>query len=163
MPLGTTAYAMFAMPSADRAKTIESLRASPFNKLRIQPFPKNSPYTHHQPWAYPFPIRDGGSFVLGEDTDWDLGRFNLDFWREFDAVIDELERIPAIAEILIFNDDDHGAWGFDRMNLNCEVGEGGRWCDHHYVRYLVARVGAFNNVWWTMTSEWQHLDEEGVK
>ena len=41
------------------------------------------------------------------------------------------------------------------MNQHCNVRHGGigNWCDHHYVKYAVARLAGYRNVWWSMANE----------
>ena len=70
--------------------------------------------------------------------------------------------MDKITEVLIYTDDDRGMWGYPDMNAKCPHPEH-NWCDRLYIKYIVARIGAFSNVWWTITSEWQSLESEGVK
>lgn len=43
---------------------------------------------------------------------------------------------------------DEGHWGFDRMTAQA---------DERYLRYVVARLAAFRNVWWSLANEWDFM------
>eukprot|EP01043_Picozoa_sp_COSAG02_P083326 COSAG02_NODE_21368_length_791_cov_0.745665_1_plen_87_part_00 len=47
-----------------------------------------------------------------------------------------------IAELMLYHGYDH--WGFSCMGMDH---------DKQYLRYLGARIGAFQNVWWSMANE----------
>ena len=64
-----------------------------------------------------------------------------------------LRDIGVIADIILFHPYDYGHWGFDCM--------GGRnqstydlANDVTYLRYAVARLSSFSNVWWSLANEW---------
>jgi hypothetical protein len=55
------------------------------------------------------------------------------------------------ADIILLHPYDEGQWGFDRMPD--EV-------DDRYLRYLVSRLAAFRNVWWSLANEYDFMKEK---
>ena len=127
-PIGTTCYAWLHQnalgasgkdPDEFEATTLRSLKASPFNKLRMTGFPKYYPFTHQEPRYYPFQGQytpTNGSCHPPDYTDcgrseWDFTRFNLSFWQHFDQRVAEVSAMGIVPEIILFHpyDDDH--WG----------------------------------------------------
>ena len=53
-----------------------------------------------------------------------------------------MSSMGIIAELILYHGYDH--WGFSCMGMDH---------DKQYLRYLGARVGAFQNVWWSMANE----------
>ena len=50
--------------------------------------------------------------------------------------------------MILFHPYDGGHWGFDRMPPEA---------DDRYLRYLVARLSAYRNVWWSLANEYDLL------
>lgn len=138
-PIGTTVYAWLHQPDALQQQTLTTLATSPFNKLRFTLFPKRYTWNTNEPPMYAF---EGGP------GHFDLARFNPPFFRHVDQRILELQRLGIEADVILFHPYDDGAWGFDRMTPQQDDG---------YVRYVVARFGAFRNIWWSLANEYDFM------
>ncbi len=140
-PLGTTAYAWVHQPDELKQQTLNTLRENAFNKIRMTVFPKQySIYIQNEPPFYPFE----GSKQEG----WDFTRFNVDFFQHFENYVDSLRQLNIEADIILFHPYDYGKWGFDQMNQKQNV---------RYLRYLIARLAAYRNVWWSMANEYDMM------
>jgi hypothetical protein len=138
LPLGTTAYAWLHQPEQLRAATLRTLRDAPFTKLRMCVFPKSFPYNSNDPDLYPFARDPDGRF------DWT--RFDPRFFRRLEAAVADLGVLGIQADIILFHPYDR--WGFADMGIAA---------DHRYVRYLVRRLWAYPNVWWSMANEYDFV------
>jgi len=146
--VGTTSYAWAHQNASMRAATLQAMRKSPFNKLRMTVFPKWYPYNYQEPASGLYP------FEGSPPTSWDFSRFNLPFWWQLEGLVRELQALDVIAELILFHPYDH--WGFACMGGSDAV----TYDLHHdiaYVRYVVARLGAFSNVWWSLANEWDFI------
>ena len=137
--IGTTIYNWLDTPEELQEETLKTLAASPFNKARM--------LITQQPTAYrkSFPP-PRWPFVGTPPHDWDLTRFNPDFFRHYEQRIAQLRDLGIEADLILFNP--YGKWGFERMDA---AG------DERYVRYVVARFGAYRNVWWSLANEYDFL------
>lgn len=142
-PIGTTCYAWIHQPDALQEQTLATLKASPFNKLRMCVFPKWYAHNHSEPIVYPF----AGT----PPNKWDFTRFNPEFFRRLEMRVGQLRDLGIEADLILFHPYDKGHWGFDRMPASA---------DDRYVRYVVARVSAYRNVWWSMANEWDFMKEK---
>ncbi|MEK4508151.1 DUF5605 domain-containing protein [Paenibacillus sp. FSL K6-2524] len=145
-PFGTTCYAWIHQPEEVRQRTIESLRQAPFNKIRMTVFPKNYSFNATNPVEFPFE----GS----QEDGFDLTRFNPNFFQRLEGHIDELLSMGIEADLILFHPYDEGRWGFDRMSSEA---------DHNYLRYLIARLSSFRNVWWALANEYDFMNEKKVE
>ncbi len=134
---GTTCYAWAFQSEATQRQTIETLTASPFNKLRMCLFPKWYQHNRKEPALYPFPRN-------GETNDYST--FNVAYFQHFDRLIVELDRIGVQADLILFHPYDK--WGYQSMPA--EV-------DDRYLRYVIARFSAYRNVWWSLANEFDLL------
>jgi len=132
-PVGTTSYAWTHQTDAQCALTLKTLAAAPFNKIRFAVFPNED--TPAVP-LYPFP---------GAPKAWDFSRFNPAFFRRLEGFVASLRALNIEADIILFHPYDHGKWGFDSMPP--EV-------DARYLAYLIARLSAYRNVWWSLANEY---------
>jgi hypothetical protein len=151
-PFGTTAYAWQHQGKELQQQTLKTLAASPFNKIRMCVFPKRYAYVEDEPELYPFEIQKGN--VKPKDSAiaaWDFTRFNPAFFRHLEERLSDLMKLGIEADLIIFHPYDKGHWGFDRMD---------RETDLRYIRYLVARVGAYRNVWWSLANEYDYMKEK---
>ncbi len=130
--IGTTAYAWAQQSDTRCEETLRTLKVSPFNKIRMCVFP-NVAAEPIQPFAMTGP---------GE-RDWDPERFNPAYFRRFEDRIRRLQAIGVEADIILFHpyDSRHGWMEMSRAH------------DELYVRYLLTRLSAFRNVWWSMANE----------
>lgn len=143
-PVGTTSYAWIHANRERQAATYQSLRESRFNKLRFCVFPNNS--VNERPTLYPFPLTAYGKDTTGKETfTWDFSRFDVRFFQHLDACVDSLRVMDIEADLILFTPYDGGLWGFDRMPQDV---------NRRYLRYVVARLSAYSNIWWSMANEW---------
>ncbi|WP_114560704.1 DUF5605 domain-containing protein [Desertihabitans aurantiacus] len=141
-PFGTTCYVWSYQPEDVRQRTLRTLAGSPFNKIRMCVFPKNYAFNEREPERTPFP-RDGAGF--------DLTRFDPVFFRDLEAQVLALRDLGVECDLILFHPYDRGRWGFDRMPE--EV-------DHAYLRYVIARLGCFRNIWWSLANEYDFMREK---
>ena len=134
---GTTCYAWAFQPEETQRQTIQTLSASPFNKLRMCVFPKWYQHNRKEPPIYPFPRS-------GEANDYTT--FNPAYFQHLDHLILELRRIGVQADLILFHPYDK--WGYQSMPA--EV-------DERYLRYVIARFAAFRNVWWSLANEFDFM------
>jgi len=134
-PFGTTCYAWTHQGDALEEQTLATLRQSPFNKIRMCVFPKWYAYTQVEPQFYPFPRTAAGAD--------DLERFNPPFFQHLEKRVAQLAALGVEADLILFHPYDH--WGY--ANLPTEVND-------RYLRYTVARLAAYRNVWWSLANEW---------
>ncbi|MBI1256258.1 MAG: DUF5060 domain-containing protein [Chloroflexi bacterium] len=137
LPIGTTCYAWLHQPEALQRQTLDSLSSSPFNKLRMCIFPKYYEYNRDDPALYPFEHDAQGG--------WDFTRFNPHFFRHLEQRLRDLRDLGIEADLILFHPYDNGRWGFDQMGAEA---------DDRYLRYVLARLSAYRNVWWSLANEW---------
>lgn len=137
---GTTCYAWVHQTRELQEQTLDTLAASPFNKIRFCVFPKAYTYNRNEPEL----------FAFQKQAD---GKFNFDlpdpaFWRHFEQRIADLERLGIEADIILWHPYDR--WGFADMSDEQ---------DDRYLRYCIARLSAFRNVWWSLANEYDFMTE----
>jgi len=136
--LGTTAYAWIHQEEALIKETLETLEKQAFNKIRMTVMPKHySRYVSNEPPLYPY--------VGSLESGWDCTRFNVDFFQHLDKQIEELRKRNIEADVIIFHPYDKKTWGFSKGS----IAE-----NQAYIQYLVARLAAYRNVWWSMANEY---------
>ncbi|WP_082104496.1 DUF5605 domain-containing protein [Demequina soli] len=139
MPVGTTAYAWTHQTDALEAQTLDELARGPFTKIRMCVFPKSYAYNTAEPPRSPY-VRD-------EDGDgWDFTRFDPEFFRHLESRLQDLAALGVEADLILFHPYDR--WGFAGM---------GAAADDRYVTYVVRRLAAFPNVWWSLANEWDFM------
>lgn len=137
-PLGTTAYAWVHQRPALVKRTLATLRRMPFNKIRMCVFPKHYDFNHDEPPLFPYARNADGTF--------DYARFNVAFWQTFERHIAALGDMGIEADVILFHPYDR--WGFADM---------GAAADDLYLRYAVARLAAYRNVWWSLANEFDFM------
>ncbi len=136
-PVGTTCYAWVWQGDAMVKQTLATLQNSPFNKIRMCVFPKQyGTYIQNEPPLYPYE----GSKERG----WNFARFNPEYFRYFEERIGELKNLGIEADVILFHPYDGGKWGFDTMAPRE---------NDLYLKYVVARLAAYRNVWWSLANE----------
>lgn len=141
LPIGTTAYAWIHQDDELQDLTLKSLASAPFNKMRMCLFPKSYLFNENEPVRYPFE----GSPEAG----FDYQRPSPEYWDHLERRIDQLGRLGIEADLILFHAYDR--WGFSTM---------GEVADDRYVKYAVARLASFPNVWWSMANEYDLLFEK---
>ena len=76
----------------------------------------------------------------------DYTRFVPEFFQNLEPRIAQLQSLGIEADLILFHPYDH--WGYALMPP--EV-------DDRYLRYVVARLAAFRNVWWSVANEWDFV------
>jgi hypothetical protein len=133
--VGTTCYAWAHQGNAMEEQTLATLKAAPFNKMRMCVFPKSYSYNKNEPKYYPFegkPLKD-----------WDYSRFSPEFFRHFERRVGDLRALGIEADLILFHPYDR--WGYAKMDSKT---------DEKYLRYIVARLAAYRNVWWSFANEY---------
>jgi hypothetical protein len=140
-PFGTTCYAWTHQGDTLEEQTLRTLADSgSFNKIRMCVFPKWYAFNRNEPKFYPFERH-------GSENDY--SRFNPAFFQHLEKRVAQLRDLGIEADLILFHPYDN--WGFSRMPA--EV-------DDRYLRYAVARLGAYRNVWWSMANEWDLFKEK---
>lgn len=153
-PFGTTCYAWTHQMEEMQQQTIESLKQSPFNKIRFCIFPKHYDYNLYEPITYPYEGEPCSIEGLNKDNfetflpsnpenKWDFTRFNPKHFEIIENRIKELQDIGIEADIILFHPYDR--WGFSQMDTEA---------DRFYLNYVIARFSAFRNVWWSLANEY---------
>jgi len=147
--VGTTAYQWTSVKQNIQEKTIETLAKAPFNKMRMCVFPIYYQFGNEtEPWAYPF---------KRENERNDFSQPNYDFFQNFDKRIEQLLKMDIQADVILFHPYDN--WGYSEMGDDM---------NEKYVRYMIARISAYRNVWWSLANEWdvprikETIDWEGI-
>ncbi|MES5823088.1 DUF5605 domain-containing protein [Streptomyces sp. RG80] len=135
LPVGTTAYAWTHQGDDLEKQTLQTLADSPFNKIRMCVFPKSFIHNTNEPPRYPF----AGS----PETGWDFERPDPAYFRHLEQRIEQLGELGIEADLILFHPYDR--WGFSDM---------GPAADDRYLRYVVARLAAHPNVWWSLANEY---------
>jgi hypothetical protein len=138
LSFGTTCYAWTHQPLSEQAKTLETLKKTRFNKMRMGVFPKDYPYNVNEA------LHD--VYQKGADGKFDFDRPNPESFRHFENQVKALGEMGIEADIIIFHPYDR--WGY------CDMSEAQ---DYAYVQYLAARLAAYRNVWWSLANEYDFL------
>ena len=138
IPIGTTCYAWVHQPEELKRQTLETLKDGYFNKIRMCVFPKSYDWNHNEPEYYPFESTAGN---------WDFSRFNPEYFKNIEKSIIALDSLGIEADIIVFHPYDR--WGFSSLGLPVR---------DKYMQYLISRLGAFKNVWWSMANEYDFMN-----
>ncbi len=141
---GTTCYAWTHQPDALQEQTLRTLAGAPFNKIRFCVFPKSYAYNTNEPPLFPFSRRPDRTF--------DFDRPDPAFWRQFEGRILDLQKLGIEADIILWHPYDR--WGFSEMLKEQ---------DDRYLRYCIARLSAFRNVWWSLANEYDLMAPGAMK
>lgn len=152
-PVGTTCYVWNHQGPVLETQTLSTLKKAPFNKIRMCVFPKRYRYNYNEPESYPFEGGLTGDWdVSMRDSyhsrkplaEWNYDQLNPEYFRKLESRILDLQEIGIEADLILFHPYDFGAWGFDQIpkQVNLRV-----------LTYLVARLAAFRNVWWSLANE----------
>jgi len=155
-PFGTTAYNWTNQATEHVEMTLKTLECGAFNKIRFSPFPKHYLYNSNEPLMYAFEGGMNGDVKIGEvgseamfradvssAYEFDFTRLNPAFFRDFENRVEQIGKMGIEADIIVFHPYDR--WGFSKMSEAA---------NQLYLRYLVARLASYPNVWWSMANEW---------
>jgi hypothetical protein len=143
-PFGTTCYAWMHQSEELQQQTLESFRSGPFNKVRMCVFPKSYQYNHNEPALYPFERDAAGKS--------DFSRFNPAYFAHVEQRIADLRAMNIEADLIVFHPYDR--WGYATMPPEA---------DDRYLRYLLARISAYRNIWWSMANEFDLMRAKSVQ
>lgn len=156
IPMGTTAYAWTVQPKEVRDQTLETLRANKFNKIRMTVFPKNYNYNTTEPELYPYEgkptsVKDSFDFsdwmMSPEDIGFDFEKFIPEYFQSLEYYVEELDKMGIEADLILFHPYDH--WGFARMGMEK---------NKLYLKYIIARLASYKNIWWSLANEYDLMD-----
>jgi hypothetical protein len=116
-------------------QTLDSLRTGPFNKIRMCVFPKSYQYNHNEPQLYPFERSAAGVH--------DFTRPNPAYFAHVERRVADLRAMNIEADLILFHPYDR--WGYATMHPDQ---------DDLYLKYVLARMSAYRNIWWSMANEW---------
>jgi len=125
---------------------VRNSRDNGLNKVRMLLYPwwDYAPYGDTQPF-------------IGAMAAPNHNRLNLTHWQKFDEIVNylygmnDLEGSRMLAEIILFKDP---ATGDHNRTFGTEPQ------DDRYLKYAVARFGAFPNVMWCFSNEWQFTGKD---
>ncbi|MBA4850382.1 DUF5060 domain-containing protein [Emticicia sp. BO119] len=154
-PFGTTAYAWTHMAEGVQQQTLKSLQNAGFNKIRMCVFPKNYELVKEEPPIYPYIIKEVKKDAKGNEVKvWDFNQFNPVFFQHLEKRIDDLRTLGIEADLILFHPYDKGRWGFDEIPMAANL---------NYIKYLVARLASFRNVWWSLANEYDYVKSKTDK
>ena len=134
-PFGTTVYALAHQEDALVEQTLSTLKAAPFNKVRICVFPKDYDYNHNEPPLYAFEKKADGT--------WDVDRPCLAFWYRFETILDRSIDMGIQVDLILFHPYDR--WGFSKLSQKDNL---------IYLDYLLRRLSAKPGIWWSLANEY---------
>ncbi len=138
---GTTCYAWVHQTEELQQQTLKTLAASPFNKIRFCVFPKSYTYNQNEPELFAFHKQADGQF--------DFDRPDPAFWHHLERRILDLQRLGIEADLILWHPYDR--WGFANMSDPQ---------DDRYLRYCIARLSAYRNVWWSLANEFDFMTNQ---
>ncbi|MEU4607014.1 DUF5060 domain-containing protein [Kribbella sp. NPDC023972] len=138
--IGTTCYHWTYESKEIQELTLDSLRSAPFDKVRMCLLPTDGMRPERLPFA--------GTFGAV-----DVDRFDPAFFQHFESRIADLLELGIQADLILFHPYDRGVWGFDRLTPQQ---------DSSYLRYVVARLAAYRNVWWSLSNEYDFNREKTI-
>lgn len=152
--MGTTCYVWELQSDELIEKTFKSLERGAFNKIRFCIFPKHYAYNLREPRSYPYEGTPMDSSVLNldnfwgytgktEGNDWDFYRFNPLHFKHIEKCIERLHRLGIEADLILMHPYDR--WGFSSMPHDADL---------LYYDYVIARLSAYANVWWSLANEY---------
>jgi hypothetical protein len=130
---GTTVYNHAFQSLNVQKQTHDTLKRSPFNKVRMLALPVNNDT------IFPYEKTSEGK--------WHFQKFNTHFFQRLDSIIVTLRDQQIEADVILFNPYNNKI-GFRDMT---------REDDTLFVRYIVSRLSAYRNVWWSMANEYDRL------
>ncbi|TFW29279.1 DUF5605 domain-containing protein [Duganella callida] len=148
-PFGTTLYEWAFQPESKKLETLATLRQAPFNKVRMLAVPPYKQYyVEGANRLTQFPYQGTSR------ADFDFSRFNPAYFHSLERDVKRLSDLGLQVDLIIFRPYDKGQWGFDTTS---------DLTNQRFVRHLVARFAAFQNIWWSMANEnsyIRHLTDE---
>lgn len=169
--IGTTCYAWVSQEEALQEQTLLTLQENVFNKIRFCIYPKSYVYNLKEPITYPYEKGNGEGLDkelmdLAErkkvdfpgmahpkmQLDFNYYQFSIEHFQRFDKRIRQLRDMGIEADLILMHPYDK--WGHNVMKKEC--------CDL-YIKYVVARFGAFRNVWWSLSNEYDLIATKSIE
>ena len=138
LPFGTTCYALVYQSEKVISQTLDSLKNSPFNKVRILVFPKSMAFNTEEPEYFPF--------LKAENGKWDISRPDSRYWSKLENLIERLGGLGIEVDLILFHPYDK--WGFAAFTRDEAIA---------YLDYTVNRLSAYKNIWWSLANEYELL------
>jgi hypothetical protein len=120
---------------------IGTLTQSAFNKARINVM------------AFSSLAPNDNAFFRTSSAQFDFDQYNVAFYRRFEAGLLDLQAIGVEADLILFHP-------YDSRGKLSKLPQDQ---DEAYIRYTVARLSAYRNVWWTLTNEFDLFPMFGVQ
>lgn len=136
---GTTVYAMMHQPKEVIEQTIDTMLHSPFNKIRTCVFPKHYVFNENEPEYFAFERKGDGSFDFQQPC--------MKFWNAMDEMLQIFDEHEIQVDLILFHPYDW--WGFSKMTKEQYL---------PYLHYLLARLAAYPNVWWSLANEYDCMN-----
>jgi len=137
-PFGTTTYAYLFTAEENAKNSLSGMQAAQFNKSRVCVLPKP---LGNGPTLLPFPNPTANANGRGGTPD--LTRFNPAYFHQLEQRLMEMQRANIQADLILFHPYD--GWGYKAMGAEA---------DDFYLRYAIARLSAYRNVWWSIANEY---------
>lgn len=158
---GTTAYWLAGWDTATITEILERFDRHRITRVRVG---LNGRVKNGQAWFEPVVPTENFSFLLNpwvarnpecvEDPQFDVSRFNVEYWRKFEHILREARRLNIVVSVIFYVD---GARpGVDPFG---KAGMGGE-AEQRYYRYAVARFAPFANVMWDLANEYRHFRDD---
>lgn len=145
-PFGTTAYAWTHQSDSLQELTLQTLENSSFNKIRMCVFPKKLFWKEAWDPLY-FPFKRTG------EVSWDFYSFDTDYFKHLEGRILQLQELGIECDLILFHPYDYGRWG---------ISEIGPEESDFYLEYIIARLGAFRNIWWSAANEYDLIKNKDM-
>jgi len=141
-PFGTTTYAYLFTAEESAKASIDGMKQARFNKSRVCVLPKP---LGDGPRILPFPNPTADAKGRGGAPD--LTRFNPSYFQMLERRLMEMQK----ADLILFHPYD--AWGYKAMGAEA---------DDFYLRYAIARLSAYRNVWWSIANEYDLVKSKSM-
>lgn len=139
LPFGTTVYALLYQSKERIRETMETMKNSPFNKIRMCLFPKYLVYNQEEPKHFPFEKKGDR---------WDFHAPCEVFWQDQEDLIREFAAMGVQVDLILFHPYDR--WGFSKLTYE-------ECCC--YLNYVVERLSGHPNIWWSLANEFDTVKE----
>ncbi len=144
-PFGTTSYGWAHQKDKLAYKTIDSLKNSPFNKIRTGVTPHYSKSSDDNMRHYPY---------VGEaPSDWDFSRFNPKYFQMIEDRIQRLMDIGVEADLIMLHPYAKD-WGYTQKPQDADVA---------FLKYCVSRFAAYRNIWWSLANEYDMFETKTLE
>jgi hypothetical protein len=141
-PVGTTIYRWLEMDKSTRDLTLETLKNSPFNKVRMKVLGPNA--GGYNPALYPY--------KRNPDQSVDFRSPVAAYFQIIDQELQRLLDLGIEADLIFLHPYDRNTLNLDMMGMEDVF---------QYLDYIIARYAAFRNVWWT-TNEFDLMESKSM-